>query len=667
MRRPAPRADSAAPSFFNAIRKSLAFLPAVVWFALGFRSFLHSPGLYLYQTEIDSLSVPAAALLFLTAYALGNRILKRTASALTSLEEGILSIGLGMGLLGTSIFILGAFGLFKGWVFAALFGCICLICAGVFRKETILPPPLRLPVSAWLGFVALFLSALLAFTPEIYEDVLVYHFTVPKTYLEAGRILYIPNNVFSNMPMLVEIFYGAALGLSDAVCAHFIHWGFGLLSGLAILALSRRLFGISGWTGAALFWSLPVVMAIAGIGLVDLALCFFGMAGLLSIVAGGGSVFWAVLTGFFAGICLSIKYTGLWMALAILSFFLYKRMSAKRLLAASVVALAVFAPWLIKNLVLTGNPVYPFLWSFFGGQDWSETSSAIYLRHIEGFGVHDLWNILILPWHLFFHPRIFGGPLIQNKLGYALALGFFALPFVWPSLKTGFKKAAWPIFWVALFLYGTWALTLQEIRFLLPALAAACVFAGWLWESLEVHFRGRRDWLRFALGLAIFWNLVIFAKYLVHPIYPQSIRLFLGEGREKYLERVIHTFEAQRFLEARILKGETTLFIGENRTFYFKKRFISDTPFNGCELVRLVRAAREKPEDFSVNFKSLLSERNIRYIFISFRHLNYNSEPGFPYLDFTREESHLFQDELRTRARKIYRDGGVAIYDLKGS
>jgi hypothetical protein len=37
-------------------------------------------------------------------------------------------------------------------------------------------------------------------------------------------------------------------------------------------------------------------------------------------------------------------------------------------------------PWLVKNLMETGNPVYPLAYSLFGGADWDAATNIRWVR-----------------------------------------------------------------------------------------------------------------------------------------------------------------------------------------------------------------------------------------------------------------------------------------------
>src|SRR6185295_13803103 len=56
-------------------------------------------------------------------------------------------------------------------------------------------------------------------------------------------------------------------------------------------------------------------------------------------------------------------------------------------LLVGVIAMAIACPWYIKNVVNTGNPVYPFFYSKLGGKNFSAPQAEQYSREQASFGV----------------------------------------------------------------------------------------------------------------------------------------------------------------------------------------------------------------------------------------------------------------------------------------
>ncbi|HEY3783324.1 MAG TPA: hypothetical protein VGL56_19765 [Fimbriimonadaceae bacterium] len=99
------------------------------------------------------------------------------------------------------------------------------------------------------------------------------------------------------------------------------------------------------------------------------------------------------LAGLLLGFAAGSKYTGLQVFIAVgVVFGGYLIIKAKgrglgQLAAALALATAIGCPWYIKNILWTGNPVYPFFYKQFGGTNWSQFNADIYSEEQNTFGV----------------------------------------------------------------------------------------------------------------------------------------------------------------------------------------------------------------------------------------------------------------------------------------
>jgi hypothetical protein len=96
----------------------------------------------------------------------------------------------------------------------------------------------------------------------------------------------------------------------------------------------------------------------------------------------------AILAGILLGFAAGSKYTGL-QTIAVAGIVLIALSRGKALKSAVLVvglAVAVAAPWYVRNVVNTGNPVYPFFYGALGGKNWSRYNSEIYSHEQQTFG-----------------------------------------------------------------------------------------------------------------------------------------------------------------------------------------------------------------------------------------------------------------------------------------
>ena len=204
-------------------------------------------------------------------------------------------------------------------------------------------------------------------------DVVEYHLQVPREWYEANRIVPLQHNVFSYMPMNVELHYLLAMHLrggpwSGMYLAQLMHLSLITLAVLAVLALAREPAGHSRNGAAA---TVSAVATVAAPWLMLLAPIAYNEGGLLFF--GAMSIGWAwralrdperanwrnwSLAGAFAGFACGTKLTAVPMLLigipaaAIVARLISRSKIDLRSLATFIITgLLMFAPWLIRNQV----------------------------------------------------------------------------------------------------------------------------------------------------------------------------------------------------------------------------------------------------------------------------------------------------------------------------
>ncbi len=279
---------------------------------------------------------------------------------------------------------------------------------GVISRGEQIPYPLVAKGLAIIT-VGLFLTAMLlgSLLPPTDFDVKAYHLTGPKEYFLNGRITFLEHNVYTNFPFLTEMLCLLGMVLRQdwyrgALAGQAVLMGFAPLTALALFCAGRKWFGETvGWLAAVIYLSTPWTYRLAVIAYVEGALsCYLFLALFAVLLAvetlrreGSGSATnrLFLLAGLFAGSAMACKYPGLVsvvIPLGLVSVLAVRekdnghRLSAfgfrpERLRGALMfligTALAV-GPWLLKNLVATGNPVYPLAYGLFGGRDWDAAS-----------------------------------------------------------------------------------------------------------------------------------------------------------------------------------------------------------------------------------------------------------------------------------------------------
>ncbi len=248
-------------------------------------------------------------------------------------------------------------------------------------KISLIADKVAMIVLAGLTLTLLVSIGLLAWVPPVSRDALTHHLAVPKIYLQQGGIVELPHIPFSYYPMNLDLLYMIPLYFGNDILPKYIHFAFAVLTaGLIFWYLRRRLSMPYAFFGALFFLSLPIIVKLSITVYVDLGLIFFSTAALIFLLiwTESTSAFrYLVLSAICCGLALGTKYNGL-IVLVLFSLFipfLYLRTErGKRFVQFKaighaalyvLVALAVYSPWMIRNTLWTGNPIYPLYNRFF--------------------------------------------------------------------------------------------------------------------------------------------------------------------------------------------------------------------------------------------------------------------------------------------------------------
>ncbi|HEX7557498.1 MAG TPA: hypothetical protein VF338_12790, partial [Leptolinea sp.] len=229
----------------------------------------------------------------------------------------------------------------------------------------------------WIAvFTGLILTAtlIMALAPPIKYDALMYHLVMPQTYVQQGMITHIPWLVMSGMPQATEMLYTMALWWGGLPAAALTGWMVGVLAIMGIIGFFQNGFDKGsqiGWVAAASLLAGETFASSLSWAYVDWTGLLFGVCCLISLFTWFNSdqVKFAGLAGLFAGLAFTTKYTGGILILCSLTAVLVHIFNRNRagihhkgkpfLLFCTGVCIFPLV-WLIRNLILTGNPLYPF-------------------------------------------------------------------------------------------------------------------------------------------------------------------------------------------------------------------------------------------------------------------------------------------------------------------
>lgn len=536
------------------------------------------------------------------------------------------SFCLGLAYWTCALFALAAAGLLDGWglaLAAAPPALLALRWRRIFRR----PEP-AWPGAAELAFGVLLAAVLgltfcLAVSPTVSWDADVYHLTLPRLYLEHGGFRPVPMSVYSDWPLGTELLYAAAMIAGDYMLAKAFHFGFGLLVLYALwtTVAAERSRAVAG-LAAALFLANEVVSFQLQRAYVDLAYAFFFLCGFVFLHRaleedddGGDGGPFLLLSGIACGLAAGAKVSGI-VAAGVLGVAWLPRLARAarrgRLGAALRPFLARFAlpavllwiPWLAKAAVYTGNPVYPFLYRWLGGPDWSVELGARFHAWQASIGMgRGALDYLLLPVRV----------ILSGGRGYDLFDGALApwwivlLPL---AVVLGRREAlVRRALAVAGLFFAFWAVSSQQMRFLIPALPLAAIAGacgvGKLFELLP-----RTSWRRGA-GAA---GAAAFLVTAYAGTASAGWRTLIAFHRLQGDLAATVVPERHRFINENLPAGAKLVFLNTNLGFFCRREYLADSFFEASQIADWLGGAASADE-----VRRRLAERGVTHLLLDRR------------------------------------------------
>ncbi len=541
---------------------------------------------------LDAASILSLLILFLSiAAGLGIEFLRRFPFPdLGLLDQFVFGLPIGLGLFSLTFFALGAIGLLQPAAIAAtilLFGLLSahswwrLWVDGLLAIRKYLAgwrkSSLYLRIGALMSLALLALTILHALTPPWSYDALMYHLEAPRLFLEADRLLFLPEIWQANGPLLTEMLFLPGLAFGSDSFARLIHATFGLLLSLAVYAFALRF--TSQRTARLSFWILigvPGLPIVAGFAYVDLAWALYTFLAVYALARWNQNTDirgWLTLAGVLIGFAMSTKYLALGGFAALTCWILMNgwRQNQRRTLAyaASFILTAslIASPWYFKNLYLTGNPVFPF---GIGGPGWPPERLDLILAHLRSIGrPGNMLEYLLLPWNLYVHPqayRTLGGEGLS--LFFPLALFYFRRRKSTALDLLAFTTALLGFFWLV---------TSVQIRFLLPIFPSLSILAAIVLDDLIEGAQARTRVAATLEALPLLPMLVsLFTVLGILLTVKAPAVLFGQETRRNLLTRTVFDFRAHEYILEKLPEEARALMLWDGQTYYCESRCIPD-------------------------------------------------------------------------------------------
>jgi hypothetical protein len=212
-------------------------------------------------------------------------------------------------------------------------------------------------------------------------DVVEYHLQVPREWYEAGRIIPLSHNVFSYFPFNVEMHYLLAMYLhggfwgpwAGMYLAQLMHAGMCAAAVLAVYGLCES--PRQGTIAALLVAAAPWTALLGAVAYDDGGTLLFGILAIgwaMRARSWRGFVIAGAMAGWAAGTKLAIVPLVL---VGVPIVLLVVRRAMGGCAGYVLAALVVFSPWLIRNQIWAGNPVFPEAMSVLGKGHFSDVQA----------------------------------------------------------------------------------------------------------------------------------------------------------------------------------------------------------------------------------------------------------------------------------------------------
>lgn len=557
---------------------------------------------------------------------------------LDRLERLVLSFGLGMACISLLTQLLGLIGFLAPMAMmaaAASFIATLFLCWLWRRTHPVTAGPNHNPPDSFqsvasesptrrfriaialaiLPFVALSMLAASMPTPDY--DAQAYHLLGPKEYWLAGRIQFLPHNVYTSFPFLTEMFHLLGMILLG-------NWFYGGLAGqlalslfvpataLMIALLARRQFGsTAGWIAPFLYLSTPWSYRLSAIPYVEGALLFYLTAAVYCAMRVRDDLSLAFLAGCMAGNATACKYTGLVMAIIPAGCVVAFNSNQPQLRAAIVRfligALLFIGPWLVRNVFWTGNPVFPLGYAYFDGDPWSADQAVRFAAHHRAID----FSVASLARYIREIP-------LDSDWQNALIFAFAPLAILHGARRKAF--AGWAL--VTYLFAAFWLWTHRLDRFWLPLEPFAVVLAagGMTWTRQIVW----RSLVLASCAFAAFYNLAYCTTWMCGlNLYTDSLAALW--------QRNVTAAPAMAVvnLSGLIQPAERVLHVGFAAVYYSTSPAVYNTVFNDSPLVRALDSRAEHLDDAAeARVREILRANAIDWLVVDWTEIVRHRKPG---------------------------------------
>ncbi|MEM2772724.1 MAG: glycosyltransferase family 39 protein [Candidatus Pacearchaeota archaeon] len=589
-------------------------------------------------------------------YGYGSIICKNLLIKFEDDKSFILSLILGFGLMALMVYILGLLGLIYKSIFLIIIIIGIIIAFINFKKfSCILIKPNFNFFQTILFFIFVYtagINLIGTLTPETFFDSQFYLLGLPNQWRLQHKISF-NKYIFASMyPFNINMLYLLAITLNDDISAKLIHWFCGIICCFTIYTFVKKYFSKTvALIAVLIFYTVPTLMAVSWKTAIELGIAMFETAMVLCMVEYviNRDKLWLIWCGIFAGFSVGSKYLSLVEVFSIsLSFFMFnliidkEKISdiAKNYLYFLLPAITICLPWYLRNLIITGNPVFPFF--------------ADKIGFIKPRVVGNIFADPPFPKFSFKNYFLFLWPLTLGQLqqeSYPGGIFLVFLPFLF-LFKNVDKKMKFISIYVIICLFLWCVVGRFYLRYFIPVLSVVAILYAYFIEEnkLPKWFKN----LTHIIFIFIIFSNINFAMRILHFTQTPAHFVFTNMSKKEYLSTQRPSYpcpyyQVADWVNKNLPKNVKLLLLGETRGLFFERQYVTHGVLEYSPLIenlKKVQSASQLYEEFK--------KQGITHVVLNVPEAKRLS--GYDNFYFEPEEFKIWCEFWNKYVKEIYRD-----------
>ncbi len=606
------------------------------------------------------LGIVLALILFLGSYGSG----KRLSFLFFKTADQTLFFPLGIGSVLAVLFLVAQFAV-SPIVLYCIWGALAII--GFFELPVL---NYRIGRSYFWAAPFVLLGIWQALTPETHTATLENSLGLAHRYLVAGKWTVFPDSVFSAFPPFgrtLTLFFSGMKSDSGVrlFCVVLFFQIVCVLVGLLRWLITEPVIGGGNgrdheqqvdllYMSKTELMAIPMLMLPAAwlsirLGPADLLASLFFCAGIATVVKEFPALTsrYRVTAALLFAFALWTKYAVflyvaflpvLWLSLC---SWRMSRENWKQIGALMLLICLFWSPFLVRNALTFGDPLYPALDGILQDPNWSPSQSQMLESEVFTGRASGFATLVITPFLLLFQPAQYG---FAGGTGVVILLSLVLYFF---SRK---MRSVNQILIYVVVCYAVWLFTFHDFVQFLPA--AFLIF-------LTSYFGFRHLAIRWPNYLAAAWGACAVVSILsLAAATPPANWILPGESAESYLSRRLDDYRFAERLKGVETSGKVWL-LGETRTAYFRIPLIFSSPYNSDPVLTDLKKITSAEQ-----IDSYCRQKGIRFVLFNPRQFARRYGPQ-GIVKLSGEEIGILQDFLSRHTKLIQVSGEVTLFEVK--